>query len=167
MRYTKTDLVAAAMAKASGLKYIVEQPLIANSFRKAAKDMGVPSIVFEGGESIRLDRLSIHTGLISVKNILHETGMLPNHTHETTGDQYLIKKEAWIRSSTPGMFIWYKKSGDYVEAGQELGEINDPFGTKSTKVVSPVAGHIIGHNNASVVTLGDALFHVGTIWEKV
>lgn len=48
-----------------------------------------------------------------------------------------------------------------------MGEIKEPFGNKSTDVKAPYSGHIICHNNASVVSLGDALFHLGIDYTKV
>jgi uncharacterized protein len=167
MRYSRRDLVAAALAKESGLKYAIESTAIAHSFRKVAHDMGIPAIVFEGGESIRIDGLSIDQGVLSIKNILAKLNMLPFHTWQAVGEQYIIKKDTWVRASQPGMFLWHKSSGAIVKAGEVIGEINDPYGTKSIPVVTPYEGHIIGHNNASVVTLGDALFHIGTIAETM
>jgi len=161
VRYNKHDQVAQKISSLFGVKYMVEQPLIAHSFRKAASDMKVPAVVYEGGESIRLDRFSILSGVNAIKNVLFGLGMLEDHQIIQPDEQYVIHKNNWVRAASPGMFIWCKKSGDYVEKGEKLGEIKDPYGTKSIDVVSTYAGHIIGHNNASVVSLGDALFHIG------
>ena len=161
VRFNKNDQVAKYLAINSGVKYLVEQPLIAHSFRKAAFEMKIPSIVFEGGESIRLDKFSIHSGLQTIKNILIFAKMVDETMPFTPSEQWIIHKNTWTRASMPGIFIWIKKSGDYVNKGEKLGEIKDPYGTKSTDVISNYAGHIIGHNNASVVSLGEALFHIG------
>ena len=91
--------------------------------------------------------------------------MLPDHQLVTTGDQFVIKKIKWLRASNPGLFIWSKRSGEHVKVGEKLGEIHDPYGTRTSAVISPYGGHIIGHNNASVVSLGDPLFHIGTEFE--
>jgi predicted deacylase len=161
VRYYKHDLVAQKIARLFGVKYLIEQPLIANSFRKAASDMKVPAVVYEGGESIRLDKFSIISGVNAIKNVLTGLGMLSEHEMIKASEQYIIHKDNWVRAAAPGMFIWSKKSGDFVQKGEKMGEIKDPYGTKSIDVISTYSGHIIGHNNASVVSLGDALFHVG------
>ena len=75
IRYNKHDVIAEKLARKSGLKYLIEQPLIAHSFRKAAFDMKIPAVVFEGGESIRLDKYSIDTGIHLIKNILNALKM--------------------------------------------------------------------------------------------
>lgn len=167
VRFYKNDPVASAAARHMGTKYLVEQPLIAHSFRKAAHDMKVPAVVFEGGESIRLDQSVIDAGINSIKLMLAALHMAenPEITHPTT--QYVIHKNNWIRSGTPGLFIRHADAGHYVHKGEKIGEIKDPYGTKSTDVISNYNGHIIGHNNASVVSLGEALFHVGYEYTKI
>lgn len=167
IRYNKNDKIATMIARNSGVKYLIEQPLIANSFRKAASDMKIPALVYEGGESIRLDKLSIFSGLQTIKNLLVTLKMTEEISLFTPDEQWIIHKDKWVRAEEPGIFIWSKKSGDYIEKGEKLGEIKEPFGNKTTEVIASFSGHIIGHNNASVVSLGDALFHIGTDYTLV
>ena len=163
IRYSKKDPIATNMALSTQLKYLIEQPLIAHSFRRAASDMKVPAIVYEGGESIRLDKLSIENGLTTIQSLLTALGMVQaTQPMSPPAEQWIIHDTSWIRASVPGLFIWSKKSGEYIHKGEKLGDIKEAFGNKSTEVISRIEGHIIGHNNASVVSLGDALFHIGT-----
>ncbi len=166
VRYSKLDPVASEIARQFGVKFMVEQPLIPNSFRKAAYDMGVPAVVYEGGEAIRLDKLSIEQGMQGIKNVLAGLEMVPKDEHADNKDIIVIKKNNWVRAVSAGLFIWSRKSGDLVEKGDKLGEIKDPFGSKSVDVLSTFSGYIICHNNASVVSLGDALFHIGYDYEE-
>jgi len=144
-----------------GTKFMVESPLIMHSFRKSAHDIGVSAVVFEGGESVRFDALSIEYGLQGILNVLSFL-KIKNRDIVIPERRYLIEKNSWIRSSMAGLFLWYKQSGELIKKGEILGIISDPFGMKSLEIVSKVDGVIIGHNNASVVNLGDALFNVGT-----
>ena len=59
------------------------------------------------------------------------------------------------------MFRWFRQSGDSVTLGEALGSINDPNGSSEIIVYSTKTGTLFGHNNASVVNQGDALFHIG------
>ncbi|MBK9254723.1 MAG: succinylglutamate desuccinylase/aspartoacylase family protein [Saprospiraceae bacterium] len=162
VRFHHTDQFAEEMAIAFGAPVLLEQTFIPHSFRKAAHDMGVSSIVFEGGESVRLDRQSINTGVAGIRLLLSHLQMLENQIYLPAPLRWRVKKSAWIRASAAGIFIWHKKSGDIIVKGDFIGEIKDPYGTKSVNVLSSHSGLIIGHNNASVVNLGDALFHIGT-----
>ena len=73
----------------------------------------------------------------------------------------LFNKTTWLRASKAGMFQWSKCSGSKIYKGEPLGAINDPYGQGILKVFAPREGYIIGHNNAPVVSQGDALFHIG------
>jgi predicted deacylase len=73
----------------------------------------------------------------------------------------VIHKAGWIRAAESGIFIWSKSSGNTVEKGDYLGTISSPQGDRITQVIAKKDGLIIGHNNASVVHSGDALFHIG------
>ena len=63
--------------------------------------------------------------------------------------------------------MWYKDSGISVKKGDLLGVINDPDGRASIEVYAERDGHIFGHNNAPVVSQGDALFHIGYEAEEI
>ena len=72
-----------------------------------------------------------------------------------------ITKTTWVRATSAGMFTWSKSSGEFVLEGEKIGVINDPYGHAEYPIISKRSGYIIGHNNAPVVSLGDALFHIG------
>lgn len=161
IRFSKNDPKAKLMAQASGAPFIIEQPLIAHSFRRAAADMRIPAVVFEGGESIRLSGDAIDTGHQTIVNVLSAMDMIETAPLQAHRPSILIRKTSWIRAAQAGMFIWKRQSGEFVQKGEVLGHIKDPYSTKSNEVLANQDGYIIGHNNASVVYLGDALFHFG------
>ena len=162
IRYSRTDRKAAELAKVFNPYFIIQSGLIAKSLRRTAKDMKIPTLVFEGGESIRLNGNAIETGLRGLNNCLAHLGIFPKSKRKTTKRKpIIIKRTSWLRASSSGIFIWIKCSGMHVEKGEVLGTINDPYGQKSVSILARSAGYIIGHNNASVVNQGDALFHIG------
>lgn len=167
VRFHHADKVAGSMAEAFGAPVLMEQAYLANSFRKAAHDSGVPAIVFEGGESVRLDEFSIEAGMNGIKRLLNYLGMTEFENIPKVNDVIYVKKSSWIRASSPGIFIRFATSGQKVIKGDKLGEIKDPYGTKSVNVISDYSGMIVGHNNSSVVNLGDALFNIGHDTEYV
>lgn len=164
IRYHHTDAYAREMAVAFGAPILMEQGFIANSFRKAAHDLGVSAIVFEGGESVRLDEFAIDVGVTGVKRLLNYLGMTEYHDLEYAEECVNVQKSSWVRASAPGIFIRSVISGEKIVKGDKIGEIKDPYGTKSTAVLSNYSGIVLGHNNSSVVNLGDALFHIGHVY---
>lgn len=161
IRYTKGVPEAEELAKVFAAPYSLEQSTIPNSFRRVAKEMNIPTLVFEGGESIRLCGFSIQKGKEGIRRILEHLGHKKNDIEEEIPQTTFINKSSWIRATQAGIFIWSKSSGHFVRKGEPIGIIKNPYGTKHITIFSKYNGHIVGHNNASVVNQGDALFHIG------
>ncbi len=167
VRYNHADTKSEKIAEVFGAPILLENSLIPNSFRKAAFDQKVPAVVFEGGESVRLDSFSIETGLKGIHNVMEFLELKDEEISSKAQSRYLVQKSTWLRSNMAGMFLWLKSSGQVVKKNEIIGVINDPYGTKSVDVVSKTEGIIIGHNNASVVNLGDPLFHIGSQYKVI
>lgn len=158
IRYTSTDPQAKKLAKAFGAPVTLQRGTIAKSLRKVAKDMGVSMLVYEGGESSRFDGFSIDSGIAGLRRLLQHLKMTDTKLPSLPSQVYA--KTTWIRSDHAGIFVWSKSSGNMVTKGEPLGYVHDPNGQKSYKVVAKYDGFLIGHNNAPVISQGDALFHL-------
>ena len=159
IRYSKKDVKAKKLAKAFGAPYMIEKPWITKSFRKTANQMNISVLVYEAGESVRLDGFSIDVGIAGIKRTLKNLGMIdsaPEPNHEVKS----FKSTGWVRASEAGLFTWTKDSGSYVRKGEQLGIIHSPHGDRTKRILAKKDGYIIGHNNASVVHNGDALFNI-------
>lgn len=167
IRYSKKDPIAEKLALKFGAPYTIQKPIIPKSLRKVASDMGLPTIVYEAGESVRLDGFSISKGIQGTKQVLHALAMLTDSNLSRSSKTTLFRKTGWIRANFSGIFVWSKQSGHKVTKGEPIGQIKDPFGMKTVTVHAKREGYIIGHNNASVVNQGDALFHVGYDYEDI
>ncbi|WP_038032088.1 succinylglutamate desuccinylase/aspartoacylase family protein [Thermonema rossianum] len=151
-----------ALAKAFAPPFILNSGLIEGSFRKAAAKLGKPVLVYEGGESSRIDKLSVEEGIAGVMRLMHRMGMItgdppPPAVYPTK----VLQKTSWLRARTAGIFHSLVEYGDYVKKGQRLAEITDPYGSVRILVKAPHEGYIIGLNNNPVVNAGDALIHLG------
>jgi predicted deacylase len=150
------------LAQAFAPPFILNSSLIDGSFRKAAAKLGKPILVYEGGESSRIDKLSIEEGIAGVMRLMHRLGMtkydtLPPPVYPTK----VLQKTSWLRARSAGIFQSLVDYGDYVKKGQRLAEITDPYGSKRIVVKAPHEGYVIGLNNNPVVNAGDALIHLG------
>ena len=159
IRFTKGHEKSRQLAEAFAAPFTISTKTIPKSLRKSAMDADKPIIVFEGGENLRLDGFCIEKGLAGIQRVLAAHGMLP--TAPTPDKSVLIENRTWVRAKHPGMFRWWKQSGQKVLKGEPLGVLNDPYGQEEISVLAPYDGYIIGHNNAPVVGQGDALFHIG------
>ena len=161
IRYSERDPRARLLAEQFGAPLTIAKPMISRSLRKTASDLGTSIIVYEGGENLRFDGISITKGMAGVRRLLHAQEMLETAPLTEPWQRRYVKSR-WLRAERPGIFLWSKSSGHPVRKGEQLAVINDPYGLSETPVLAPVDGFIIGHTNAPVVTLGDALFHIGT-----
>ncbi|MDB4439091.1 succinylglutamate desuccinylase/aspartoacylase family protein [bacterium] len=163
IRVSKLDYEAMELAKAFDSPMIIHAGTIPKSLRRIAQDFGATTIIYEGGESVRLSQLAIDRGLQGLLNCLSYLGIMPANFKQTKEheEKVLIRKTSWLRAGHSGIFIWTHCSGMKVKKGEKIGTINDPYGLKSISVICHRNGYIIGHNNASVVNHGDALFHIG------
>lgn len=166
IRYTSKDEKAFELAKVFGAPFIIKKPVISKSLRKIAREKKIPVIVFEGGESLRFDGHSIHVACNGILRVLNHLGMTYKNTSEPER-MFHFTKTTWIRASLSGLFIWTKRSGTRVRKDEIIGVINDPQGLRSATVFASKNGFIIGHNNASVVNQGDALFHISYEYENI
>ncbi len=160
IRYSAGDTKAAELANDFGAPYIIEKPNIAKTLRKSASSMGIPILVYEGGESLRFDGFSIQKGKEGLRRLLISQGMIDGEIKSVEGLKF-FNKTSWVRADRAGLFKWTQSSGSKVTAGELIGTISDPYGEFTIKIYAKYTGYLIGHNNAPVVNQGDALFHIG------
>lgn len=159
VRAYRDDEESMKLAEEFNMPLVVKTGLITNSFRKAAHNKGIPIVVFEGGESLRMDEFSINEGLRGIVSVLAARGMIKSNVPKA--DSVIFETSSWLRAHRSGIFVHHKQSGDHVRKGQILGIITDPYGGPETKVKARKDGIIFGHNNKPVINQGDALFHIG------
>ncbi|MEM1216167.1 MAG: succinylglutamate desuccinylase/aspartoacylase family protein [Bacteroidota bacterium] len=160
IRYTAGEERSRELANAFGAPISLAYKPIRKSLRKIALDRhDVPMIVYEGGENLRYDGLSIQHGLEGIQRLLLKNGMVKG-TFEGRPTLH-FGRTRWLRASRGGLFQWLKSSGHWVEKGEPLGFISDPRASKDSRYIyAKERAYIFGHNNTPVVSQGDALFHL-------
>lgn len=153
------DKVGLELAKAFGTHYVVHSKHIEKSFRKTAYKSRKHLLVFEGGESMRLDNYSIEEGISGTKRLLHHLEMI--NSPQLPQSTIILKESEWTRAKASGIFSCLVKLGDFVRKGELLAHISDPYGQVIVPVKATTNGHVIGVNNNPVINVGDALIHLG------
>lgn len=155
------DPISMELAKGFAPPFLLHSKPIARSFRREAGKNGTPVIVYEGGESMRLDELAINEGIEGVKRLMEDLGM--KETDSSRRDPIMLNKSSWMRARIAGIFTPLVAYGQSVEKGQVLALLSDPNGNKETPVKAPSSAWVIGLNNQPVVHSGDALIHLGSV----
>ena len=153
------DKIGVELAKAFGTHYVVHSKHIDKSFRKTAYKNKKHLLVYEGGESMRLDSYSIEEAITGTKRLLHHLEMI--HSPQILQTTLVLKESTWIRAKASGIFSCVAQLGDFVRKGEVLASISDPYGQVVVPIKATTTGHLIGVNNNPVVNVGDALLHVG------
>lgn len=153
------DKIGLELANSFGAHFIVNSKHIEKSFRKTAFKARKHILVYEGGESMRLDDLAINEGVLGTKRMLQNLEMIENNIPMT--QSILLKKSSWVRAKGAGVFTPSVKLGAEVLKGQVVAEISDPYGQSKIVIKAPNDGHVIGVNNLPVINVGDALLHIG------
>ncbi|MCC3158115.1 succinylglutamate desuccinylase/aspartoacylase family protein [Hymenobacter sp. 15J16-1T3B] len=151
----ETDALAAAFAA----PFTLHAELRPGSLREAAMRQGRRIIVYETGESLRLDEHGIELASAGTFRFLKHLGMLaeaPPPAQATV----VCRRHTWLRAKYSGLFRTSLKTGQFLEKGQEYGIVADPYGEMAVRLESPISGYIIGLNHMPVVNQGDALLHV-------
>lgn len=150
----------AALARSFGTPVIINANLRDGSLRQYAMDKGLSMLLYEAGEGLRFDSISIRAGVSGVLNVLRSLQMLPKRRQVPDQKVVEARSSQWVRAPQAGLLRIEAPLGARVESGQVIGRIADSVGENESSVVSPVTGIIIGRNNLPVVNEGDALFHV-------
>lgn len=149
------------LAKSFAPPVILHSGLINKSFRRAAHNKGKQVLVYETGESLRLDDYGIDLAVDGTKRFLYHLGMRSTKPESSVTPE-IYSKSSWMRARNAGIFNSNIELGDKITPKQIVGRITDPYGNENFKVISKLEGQVIGLNNSPVVHKGDALLHVAT-----
>lgn len=148
------------LAKAFGAPVIVNSNARDGSLRQCAAEKGLPMLIYEAGEALRFDELSIRAGLRGAVNAMRHIGMLPLSKTTPSVSPVVADSTSWVRAPDSGIVTRKVELGSRVEAGKVLAVIGDPVGDKEVRVKAPFDGIIIGRSNLPLAHEGDALFNV-------
>ncbi len=159
IRVHRNDEASMELAMQFSPPYIIKTGLIAKSLRKECSKRQIPMLVYEGGESLRLDEFSIQEGIRGLRRLMYAKGLIKEQI--SLQNNLIFDESTWVRASRSGLIVSQVQPGDYVSVGQKLGRITDPYGHKEVSILAKKAGYVYGLNNKPVVNVGDALFHIG------
>ena len=147
------------LARAFNAPFTVQTDMIDRSFRKEASRKGKTILVYEGGESLRLDEFAIGQGMLGVKRLMQHLE-IRQHT-QPPQPTTVLRQSTWLRAKASGIFNAFVDYGARVSKNQPVANITDPYGQAQVTLKSPCDGYVVGLNRMPVVNAGDALVHLG------
>lgn len=156
------DERTARIATAFGTPVMINADVRDGSLREAAVEKGLPMLLYEAGEALRFDEVSIRAGVRGIVNVLRELEMLPpsRSRRKRPYRPVVARSSSWVRAPESGIFRATVPIGARVEKDGLLGLVSDSFGDTEIEVRAPAEGIVIGRTNLPLVHEGEALFHL-------
>ncbi|MBK8583687.1 MAG: succinylglutamate desuccinylase/aspartoacylase family protein [Flavobacteriales bacterium] len=162
VRIAADDAQLKAIADVFQAPFTLIEPQIEGSYRSTCQKMGIPILLNESGMSLRLDKEMAREAVDGAIRVLHHLGMLapgirvPVPSHKNV----LVADNKWVRAERSGFLHVKVAMHQYVEAGEVLCTISDPYGSKSDPMTAARAGYVINISRAPMVYQGDAIFNM-------
>lgn len=166
IRANLNDEETLKLANAFGVPVLLNSDLRDGSLRQVADEYGVKILLYEAGEALRMDGLSIRAGVRGILSVMRSLGMLSPHKgkrSQAVSEPYIANASVWERASASGIMRSYARLGGHVKRDELLGVISDPsdlFDRTEYEVRAHASGLIIGKSNIPLVNEGDAVFHI-------
>ena len=148
------------LAEVFGAPVIISSSISDRSLRQYAAENDFPMLVYEAGEALRHDEVSIRAGLRGVKRVMRHIGMLPKIRESKPIVPVVADATVWVRAPASGIVSHKLALGETVVEGQRLAVVSDPLGEAQEKVEAPFDGIVIGRSTLPLAYEGEALFHV-------
>lgn len=156
----RADDETEAMARAFSVPVIINSELRDGSLREAARENNIPALLYEAGEALRFDEVSIRAGVRGILGVMYYLGMRPKSRKRKEYKTLISRSTQWIRAPESGILRSVVPLGTLVKKGEILAYINDPLGEIEMRVLSSVSGIVIGRTNLPLVHEGEAIFNI-------
>lgn len=159
------------LAQAFGVPVLLNSEIIKNSLRYEAANAGVKMLLYEAGEALRFDEISIRAGVSGVLNVMRELGMLKQlrkaGKNKPAREPYIARSSSWVRAPESGMLRTHVSLGTHVEKNQLIGYVYDPYSGNEIPIVSNFFGIVIGRVQIPLVHEGEAIYHIARFRDAV
>lgn len=153
------------LARAFGVPVVINSNIRDGSLRQAASDMGIPMLLFEGGEALRYEEKVINAAIRGILSTMSSIGMIEGEKisrKQQNREVFVARSSYWVRSPHSGSLRVRKHLGKMVKKGELLGVVSNPFGREKIEIRAGKTGIIIGMTMLPLVNNGDAIFHIAT-----
>ena len=164
IRIVEDNEILKELAQIFNAPFTVYSSNIKNTYRSTCYKLNIPILLYEGGKSQDTDLSITKFGLDGLQRILKHLGMLNPKFNppEASTPCAFIQKTKWFRAKYSGLLHLKVEVGQWVDSGEVLAHITDPYGSFLHVMKAKVSGYIINVNQSAMVYQGDALFHIST-----
>ena len=150
------DARSRELAEAYGLRHLLIAKTTGTTLAAAAS-FGIPAVLGEvGGQGLwPKDHVALHAA--GFRRVLRAAGLFDDAPAEPGHRTQLLPNEAWMRATTTGYWHPAVEVGDRLQAGAEVGEVQDAFGNVLERPSAPIDGVVIFLVSSLAMNAGDPL----------
>jgi predicted deacylase len=156
--FGRGDARAEALARAFGLPVIVSSRGTGRTI-SAAAELGVPGIIAEVSGNGLWNEQGVAMLLSGVQRVMSMMEMTDRAPEPSRADLSLVTMNV-LSSPADGLWYAHRKLGDWVEAGQRVGEVRDLFGKVLSTIHSSESGFVLYQMTSLSVNEGEALIGI-------
>ncbi|MFT7685258.1 MAG: putative deacylase [Candidatus Azotimanducaceae bacterium] len=160
IRADLSDEKTKELALAFGVPVVLNSSVVDGSLRESAVANKTKVLLYEAGEALRFDELSIRAGIKGITNVLKNLGMIRKTVKKKTTIPHIANSSGWLRANASGFVSQQIRLGDQVIKGDSLAVIGSPYGDVIDTVKATRSGILIGMQNIPLVQEGEAMFHI-------
>lgn len=165
IRADLSDAEVKELAEVFGVSVVLNSEVLEGSLRESAFTAGTKVLLYEAGEALRFDELSIRAGLKGVLNVLQHLKMIRKQSKKRKVEPFIANNSSWTRANASGIVTNLVTLGDHVLKDQLLAKICGPFGDILGEVKATRGGIVIGQQNIPLAQEGEAMFHIASFEE--
>lgn len=154
------------LATAFGSELVVNGRGPEGSLRREACAIGVPTVLLEVGEPLKMEPAILEFGVRGVTNVLAELGMIDDQP-KPPPYQTRVDRTRWVRAKVGGILRFHVVPGEVVDRGQALATNYTLLGEQQNTLVSPVDGIVLGMTTLPAVKPGEPVCHIAVTRKKV
>jgi predicted deacylase len=148
------------LAQGFGGMLVMSNEAAPGTLRRAATDVGIPAVILEAGEPLRMQPRQVEQGVAGIFRLLGSLGMR-DKLQLLAQPEPVYYYSRWVRADHGGVLFSVVRLGQQIRAGDVLGNVTDPITNEQNLIYSPADGRVIGMAVNQVVMPGFAAFHLG------
>jgi len=160
IRANLLDPEVALLAEKMGSIVVLQSKGAKGTLRRAAVEAGIPAVTLEAGAPNNLQKDAVEQGVKSVLSALSSLELSPKSFWKRSQEP-VFYQSTWIRARQGGILFSKVELGDSVKKDSVLGLLSDPITNKTTEIVAPIEGRVIGMALNQVMYPGFAAYHIG------
>ena len=150
------------LAEAFGCEIMINSKGPKGSLRREACRAGIPTIIMEGGETLKVEPGIVESCVRGIKNVLVHFKMIdaePEHSDY----QIAVNQSKWIRAEQGGFLQFHIQPGEMLEKGQAIATNTTILGEERNTFYAPFNAVVIGMTSLPAISPGDPICNLGKL----